>query len=105
MEKNLRIIAGAGSGKTQTIFAKAAYLSQMENVDQTRILMITFTKNAANELEERVGSVLGTGSTNISVGTFHRVFGKLFSDVQSKFPYLKKISNPSQFFNGKEKQV
>lgn len=103
MDKNLRIIAGAGSGKTQTICAKAAYLAQMENVDQSRIMMITFTKNAADELEERVGSFLGTGSTKIAVGTFHRIFGKLFSDAQSKFPYLKKISNSSQFLDDKAK--
>lgn len=43
MKKNLRIIAGAGSGKTQTICAKAAYLSHMEDIDESRIMMITFT--------------------------------------------------------------
>lgn len=52
MEKNLRIIAGAGSGKTQTICAKAVYLMTQKQVAEQRILMITFTRNAANELKK-----------------------------------------------------
>lgn len=51
MQKHLRIIAGAGSGKTQTICAKAVYLMTQKQVDEERILMITFTRNAANELK------------------------------------------------------
>lgn len=95
MKKNLRIIAGAGSGKTQTICAKAAYLAQMENIDESRIMMITFTRKAANELEARVKTFLGKSSTDITVGTFHSVFNQLFNSALKvpEFNFLNKFDN------------
>lgn len=99
MSKNLRIIAGAGSGKTQTICGKAAYLVQMENVLESRIIMITFTKNAADELQERVNLFLGKESSNIVVGTFHKVFKTLFNQLIKQFPYLSSIGVPGNYKN------
>ncbi|MEC0244162.1 UvrD-helicase domain-containing protein [Paenibacillus dokdonensis] len=46
MEKHLQIIAGAGSGKTETICAKVAYLIQMKKANPSRICMMTFTRKA-----------------------------------------------------------
>lgn len=85
MEKNLRIIAGAGSGKTQTICAKAVYLMTQNQVDEQRILMITFTRNAANELKKRVDN-FSQRKTNIHIGTFHSIFFRLYNEICRQFP-------------------
>lgn len=67
-EENNLIIAGAGSGKTLTISAKVKYLSKVKYVDPEDILLITFTKKAAIEMEDRIVNKLGI---NVKVKTFH----------------------------------
>lgn len=87
MKKHLRIIAGAGSGKTQTICAKAVYLMSEQEVDEERILMITFTRNAANELKKRVDN-FSQRKTNVHIGTFHSIFYRLYHEICRKFPEI-----------------
>lgn len=86
MEKNLRIIAGAGSGKTETICAKTAYLMSMENVHPSRICMVTFTRKAANEMKERVNLFLDTENSFVAIGTFHSIFQTLFNQLIKQVP-------------------
>lgn len=52
--KRLLILAGAGSGKTKTLIQKLLYLLSEKNVKPSSILAITFTKNAANEMIDRL---------------------------------------------------
>ncbi|MDM5338492.1 ATP-dependent helicase [Fictibacillus enclensis] len=91
MKKNLRIIAGAGSGKTQTICAKAAYLIMMENVKQDKIAMFTFTNKAASEMQTRVNEFLDEEESKVVVGTFNGIFASLYNEVKRKFPYVERI--------------
>jgi len=53
-EKRLLVLAGAGSGKTKTLLQKITYLIEEKNVKPSEILAITFTKNAANEMLDRL---------------------------------------------------
>src|SRR3989344_3243596 len=53
-DKRLLILAGAGSGKTKTIIQKIIHLIFENNVDPSNILAITFTKNAKNEMLDRL---------------------------------------------------
>lgn len=50
----LLVLAGAGSGKTQTLIQKLVYLIDDKTVNSSNILAITFTKNAANEMIDRL---------------------------------------------------
>ncbi|MEI9918967.1 MAG: ATP-dependent helicase [Bacteroidota bacterium] len=53
-EKRLLVLAGAGSGKTKTLLQKLVYLIEEKSVSPSSILAITFTKNAANEMIDRL---------------------------------------------------
>jgi len=53
-EKRLLVLAGAGSGKTKTLLQKIIYLIEEKGVSPADILAITFTKNAANEMIDRL---------------------------------------------------
>lgn len=53
-QKRLLVLAGAGSGKTKTLLQKIIYLIEEKGVSPSRILAITFTKNAANEMTDRL---------------------------------------------------
>lgn len=68
-EDNNLILAGAGSGKTLTIAAKVKYLVESKNVDPKDILLITFTKKAAAEMQERISNKL---KIDVQAYTFHK---------------------------------
>lgn len=53
-EKRLLVLAGAGSGKTKTLLQKLIYLIEEKGVSPSNILAITFTKNATNEMIDRL---------------------------------------------------
>ena len=53
-DKRLLVLAGAGSGKTKTLLEKIYYLLEVKGAQPTEILAITFTKNAANEMIDRM---------------------------------------------------
>jgi superfamily I DNA/RNA helicase len=52
--KRILVLAGAGSGKTKTLLQKIIYLIEEKGVSPSSILAITFTKNAANEMIDRL---------------------------------------------------
>ena len=53
-DKRLLVLAGAGSGKTKTLLQKLIYLIEEKNISPSSILAVTFTKNAANEMIDRL---------------------------------------------------
>jgi DNA helicase-2/ATP-dependent DNA helicase PcrA len=67
----LLVIAGAGSGKTRTIIYRVAYLLE-NNIPPEKILLLTFTRKASNEMLSRVTSLLNDARAgSIMGGTFH----------------------------------
>ena len=71
-EGPILVIAGAGSGKTRVITYRVAYLLE-EGVKPEHILLLTFTKKAANEMLRRVAQLALTDVNRIWGGTFHHV--------------------------------
>lgn len=87
MQTHLRIIAGAGSGKTQTICAKAAYLVLEKAIDPKTIMMCTFSRKAKLEMEARVNQYLGEYA-RIKVQTFHGWFNSEYNELLRQTPAL-----------------
>ncbi len=70
------ILAGAGSGKTRTLTHRLAHLID-QGVPPWRILAVTFTNKAAQEMKERVRALVGPSASQIWMGTFHSVCGRI----------------------------
>ena len=69
--KYLRIVAGAGSGKTRVLTMRIVHLIQEENVYPNKILAITFTNKAANEMKERIKDMLENEPSQPWISTIH----------------------------------
>ncbi len=66
----LLIIAGAGTGKTRTLVYRVAHLIE-QGVAPERILLLTFTRRAAQEMIQRAERLVGSASRHVAGGTFH----------------------------------
>lgn len=66
------VLSGPGSGKTRTLTFRVAYLLE-KGVDPESILLLTFTKKAANEMLSRIEGLIGSKTNRVLGGTFHHV--------------------------------
>lgn len=69
-EGPLLVVAGAGTGKTKTLTYRAAYLVEI-GVPASQILLLTFTRHAAQEMLRRAAAVANETASQIAGGTFH----------------------------------
>lgn len=70
----MMVLAGPGSGKTTVITNRTKYLIEEKGIDPASILVITFTRAAARQMQERFAALTEGKSTKVSFGTFHSVF-------------------------------
>jgi DNA helicase II / ATP-dependent DNA helicase PcrA len=75
----LLILAGAGTGKTTTITAKIAYMIEKDGVEPGKILALTFSREAARNMEEKIRARPGQ-SIDVKVSTFHAFCAELIRD-------------------------
>ncbi len=81
------ILAGAGSGKTRVLTYRAAYLIEEKGVNPYNIMAITFTNKAANEMRERIDSIVGHGSSAVWVATFHSTCVRILRRFAERIGY------------------
>ncbi len=82
------VLAGPGSGKTTIIAYRVLYMIKKHDIDQSKILVITFTRAAASEMKERFKSLCG-GEYKVEFGTFHSVFYKILRQY-----YRQELGSP-----------
>lgn len=70
----MMVLAGPGSGKTTVITHRTKYLIEEKGIDPASILVITFTRAAAREMQERFAALAEGKGKRVSFGTFHSVF-------------------------------
>jgi len=80
------VIAGAGSGKTRTLVYRVAWLLA-QGVAPESILLLTFTRKAAQEMLRRAGELLGRTCSGVCGGTFHAVANTLLRRYASCVGY------------------
>ena len=68
------VLAGPGSGKTLTIVNRVKYLIEKQKVRPEEILVVTFTRFAAAEMNSRLCLVMGKRDLPVTVGTFHGIY-------------------------------
>ena len=69
----MRVIAGAGSGKTRVLVQRMQWLMAVEGLSPYALLALTFTNKAAREMRERLEQALGQPLGQLWVGTFHGI--------------------------------
>ncbi len=82
-EKNNLIIAGAGTGKTSTIMARVAYILSKKLVREDQILLLAFSKDAAEVMKDRIKEKTGY---QVEVKTFHALGLSIMGQVEGEMP-------------------
>ena len=82
LEDNVLVISSAGSGKTMTTVGKVRYLIDVQHVPAEKILLITFTRKAAESLSKRLDE------ENLKCRTFHKLALDIIGDVTGEKPTI-----------------
>ena len=93
LEDNVLVISSAGSGKTMTTVGKVRYLIDVQHVPANKILLITFTRKAAESLSERLGE------KDLKCRTFHKLALDLIADATGEKPTITPQDFSFQVYN------
>ena len=88
----LLVLAGAGSGKTRVITQKIAYLIEDCGFSPSNIAAITFTNKAAKEMQERVGRLLKSKPSGLTISTFHSLGVRILREEARALGYKPRFS-------------
>ena len=88
-EGRIRVIAGAGSGKTRVLTNRYAYLVECIGIDSANILCMTFTNKAAQEMRNRIRKMVNIGADNDYICTIHGLCVKILRREIYRLGYPK----------------
>ena len=90
-ERSLLVLAGAGSGKTSVLVARAGWLLERGEASAEQILLLAFGRKAAEEMDERLQTRLQTDA--ITARTFHALALSIIQQGSKKVPVVSKLEN------------
>ncbi len=90
-ERSLLVLAGAGSGKTSVLVARAGWLLARGEASAEQILLLAFGRKAAQEMDERLQTRLHTDA--ITARTFHALALFIIQQGSKKVPVVSKLEN------------
>ncbi|ELQ5980015.1 DNA helicase IV [Cronobacter sakazakii] len=90
-ESSLLVLAGAGSGKTSVLVARAGWLIERGEATAEQILLLAFGRQAAKEMEERLQARLHTDA--ITARTFHALALQIIGQGGRKTPRVSELEN------------
>ena len=79
LEGPLLVVAGPGTGKTQLLSQKVAYILEKTDAGAENILCLTFTDSGAQNMRERLKSIIGKDAMKITIGTYHTFGSEILS--------------------------
>lgn len=88
-EGHVRVVAGAGSGKTRVLAHRYAFLVNELGIDPGNILCMTFTNKAAQEMKQRISKLVHRGNVNDFVCTIHGFCVKFLREEIFRIGYPK----------------
>ncbi|MCA6219870.1 DNA helicase IV [Photorhabdus antumapuensis] len=93
-ENSVLVLAGAGSGKTSVLVARAGWLLLHQQVISEQILLLAFSHQAVNEMNERIQTRLGVN--DIKVKTFHTLALRIIQKGSNKAPKISVLETDGQ---------
>jgi len=88
-EGYVRVIAGAGSGKTKALTSRYAYIVERLGINSSNILCVTFTNKAAQEMRKRVKALIGENADVSLITTYHGFCARVLREDINKIQYPK----------------
>ena len=95
------VLAGPGSGKTFVIVQRLKYLIEEYKVPPSTILVITFTKAAAIEMQQRFLKITDSSYPEVSFGTFHSLFYNILREHSKEAGFYNRIEIADELFKYK----
>ncbi len=93
IEGPVMVVAGAGTGKTQTIALRIANILRKTQTPPNGILCLTFTENAAINMRERLQTIIGPLAYNIKIHTFHSFCNEVIRTNPQHFVFAQNIDS------------
>lgn len=94
----VRVIAGAGSGKTRVLVFRIGHLIAGLGIHPSNILAVTFTRKAAREMKSRLRKLIGKDIELLNTGTFHSICYRILNETLSN-------GKPFRVMNDKERNI
>jgi len=93
IEGPVMVIAGAGTGKTQTIALRIANILKTTQTPPGAILALTFTETATIAMRQRLLSIIGSSAYNVKISTFHSFCHEVIQTHPDYFPFARDLQN------------